>query len=509
MIPGAIFRGRRPDNGGQTGDSELLRRYVEEGSEPAFAELVRRHLDLVYAAALRRLGGDAHAAADVAQQVFIALARQASALTRCPVLPGWLYTTTRNVAVDFIRAEQRRRAREQEAHTMEELNSPNSGDAAWAQMRPMLDAAMDELSNADREAVLLRFFARRPFGEIGTALNLSEDAARMRVERALDKLNAFLAKRGVTSTSSALAAVLANQAAATAPSGLVATITGAVLTQAAAEAATGGAVATIIDIMSTTKIPLTIIGVVGVIVVGVTVVRRPENRAAAPEEFQLASQSPNRPASFVPAGSVSPRTGEMPLPPKAKKAPVGGKAVGDEWEKLTKELSAPGNTFFDPEYRITGKYPEGWAIRESGRWGAKENNVRFLDPEHPNVWPTLYYRINSESSQLSESEIDQWLREEAARKAASRLRSGLVNYTNGDLVACTIGDRPALAWTATFAFHGTNPHSTTPRGDALEEHFTLIYSPNCTALFFVQASKADMAAVRPKFDEMIKSTVLP
>lgn len=136
-------------------DRELLRRYAEERSEPAFAELVHRHLDLVYAAALRRLSGDAPAAADVAQQVFTALARQAASLTRCAVLPGWLYATTRNVVVDFIRTEQRRRACEQEAHTMHQLTSPPPPDAAWENLRLWLDAAIDELGDRDREAVLL------------------------------------------------------------------------------------------------------------------------------------------------------------------------------------------------------------------------------------------------------------------------------------------------------------------------------------------------------------------
>src|SRR5688572_30699093 len=94
----------------------LLRRYAREKSEAAFAELVRRHVDLVYSAALRRTNGDAHRAADVAQQVFTRLARDAAKLTGHTVLAAWLYTTTRNAAVDLIRAEQRRRTHEQEAH---------------------------------------------------------------------------------------------------------------------------------------------------------------------------------------------------------------------------------------------------------------------------------------------------------------------------------------------------------------------------------------------------------
>ena len=99
-------------------DAELIRRYAEEQSEEAFAELVQRHVPLVYSAALRRLAGDAHAAADVTQLVFTALARQATSLADCRVLPGWLYATTRNVTVDYVRREHRRRTREQEACAM-------------------------------------------------------------------------------------------------------------------------------------------------------------------------------------------------------------------------------------------------------------------------------------------------------------------------------------------------------------------------------------------------------
>ncbi|MBI5768041.1 MAG: sigma-70 family RNA polymerase sigma factor [Verrucomicrobia bacterium] len=230
-------------------DAELLRRYAEEKSEAAFTELVQRHLDLVYSAALRRLAGDAHAAADITQQVFTALARQADSLTRCAVLPGWLYATTRNVAVDFIRVEKRRRTREQEAHTMQQLNAA-SVSPEWENLRPTLDAAMDELSTADREAVLLRFFSRRSFGEIGVALKVSEDAARMRVERALEKLRTLLARRGVTSTATALSAALSSEAVVAAPAELARSVAGSALTAA------GGGLApalSLFELMSTTK----------------------------------------------------------------------------------------------------------------------------------------------------------------------------------------------------------------------------------------------------------------
>ena len=265
--PWRDFAGRRRHMEENITDSELLRLYAEEKSEQAFAALVQRHLDLVYSAALRRLAGDAHAAADVAQQVFIAVARQSGSLARGVVLPGWLYATTRNVAVDFIRAEQRRRAREQAAHTMHEMISTPSSDPAWEQMRPMLDAAMDELATSDREAVLLRFFARRPFGQIATTLNLSEDAARMRVERALDKLRALLARRGVTSTAAAFMTALSAEAVTVAPAKLAATVTASAIATAAA----GGSASLVsgaVAFMSTTKIAVGIAAVIAALAIG-------------------------------------------------------------------------------------------------------------------------------------------------------------------------------------------------------------------------------------------------
>ncbi|MES2697884.1 MAG: sigma-70 family RNA polymerase sigma factor, partial [Verrucomicrobiota bacterium] len=164
-------------------DPTLLRRYADERSEAAFAELVARHLPLVYTAAARRLSGDAHRAQDVAQLVFCALARDAHRLSRHATLTGWLYTTTRNAVVDVVRSERSRQAREKEAHAMQEISSdPEAAD--WSRLKPVLDDALDHLAATDREAVLLRFFQGRAFAEIGAALGLSEDTARKRVERA-------------------------------------------------------------------------------------------------------------------------------------------------------------------------------------------------------------------------------------------------------------------------------------------------------------------------------------
>lgn len=236
-----------------TDSIELLRGYVRERSEAAFAALIRQHVDLVYSAALRQVNGDGQTAQDVTQAVFTDLARKAPRLTRHTSLTGWLYTSTRYLAAKTRRTEQRRRTREQEAHAMNQLLQSAAPDPAWNELRPVLDEAMHDLSAADREAVLLRFFERRPLADIGTRLGLTESAARMRVQRALDKLRAALAKRGVTSTAVALATILAERAAEAAPAGLAARASHAAF---AAATVGGGLLTCLLNLFATSKVKL-------------------------------------------------------------------------------------------------------------------------------------------------------------------------------------------------------------------------------------------------------------
>jgi RNA polymerase sigma factor (sigma-70 family) len=239
-----------------TPDSELLSRYARTHSEDAFAELVRRHVNLVYSAALRQVNGDAHHAQDVAQTVFTDLARKASSLTRRETLTGWLYTSAHFAAAKIARTESRQRDRE-EKFMCEPMQNSGTGvspvhpapEADWQQLRPVLDDAMHELKEVDREAILLRFFENRQFAEVGAKLGLNENAARMRVERALEKLRDIFAKRGVT-TAAALASVISTNAVQLAPANLAATLT----TTSIAGAGTG--TFTLLKIMTATKLKL-------------------------------------------------------------------------------------------------------------------------------------------------------------------------------------------------------------------------------------------------------------
>src|SRR5437899_6290823 len=160
-----------------TDDRQLLRRYISEGSEEAFTEIVRQHTGLVYSAALRQVR-DPDLARDVAQNVFIHLAQKARSIPSGMVLAGWLHRDTRFTALDAIRSENRRARREQEAMVM---NTPDP--SGWENIRPLLDEALQELSPTDRDALLLRFFEQQDMAAVGAALGSSADAARKRVER--------------------------------------------------------------------------------------------------------------------------------------------------------------------------------------------------------------------------------------------------------------------------------------------------------------------------------------
>jgi len=221
-----------------TEDAELLSSYAAEQSEAAFAELTRRHVDLVHSAALRLMNGDLHAAQDVTQQVFTEVARQAKRLARHPALVGWLYTTTRLMASRMNRTEQRRQAREQEANMLNQLLHDDTPPVDWNRLRPVIEDAMHELDDGDRHAVLLRYFQNKTLNEVGAALNLTENAARMCVDRALDKLRGKLARHGITTTAAALAAVVAANAVQAAPAGLAATISAATVAGSAVQAST-------------------------------------------------------------------------------------------------------------------------------------------------------------------------------------------------------------------------------------------------------------------------------
>jgi hypothetical protein len=140
------------------------------------------------------------------------------------VLSARLQTATRNAALNLMISDQRRKACEAEALALNLVNAPREPEADWDRLRPLLDAAIDELPERDRAAVVLRFLEQRGFVDIGTALRVSEDAARMRTTRAPEKLRVALARRGITSTTAALGLLVSSQPIVAAPAGLAAAL---------------------------------------------------------------------------------------------------------------------------------------------------------------------------------------------------------------------------------------------------------------------------------------------
>ncbi len=235
-------------------DFQLLMRYARQNAEDAFAALVDRHLNLVFSAALRQVRSR-QLAEEVAQSVFIDLARQAQGLAPDTILTAWLYQVTRRTAIDVVRREARRQLREQVAV---EMNAMNAASSDWTQIEPLLDEAMQALDDTDRTAVLLRYFENKSLREVGQALDTTEDAARKRLGRAVDRLREFFAQRDMTIGASGLAVTISANAIQAAPAGLAATIsTATVLAGTAVGASTVIAATKTIAMTTIQKVLLT------------------------------------------------------------------------------------------------------------------------------------------------------------------------------------------------------------------------------------------------------------
>lgn len=244
-------------------DLDLLRQYARHRSEEAFASLVRRHLNLVYSAALRQVRSP-QLAEEVAQSVFTDLSRNAASFAAGTILAAWLYQVTRRTAIDVVRREVRRQARERIATEMNTMNAAASSD--WTHIEPLLDEAMEALDDTDRAAILLRYFENKSLREVGQTLGTSDDAAQKRVSRAVERLREFFTKRGVIVGASGLVLVISTNAVQAAPVGLAVTIS-----TAAAMAGTAASTSTAIAATKTiamTTLQKTIVGAMLAVAVG-------------------------------------------------------------------------------------------------------------------------------------------------------------------------------------------------------------------------------------------------
>jgi RNA polymerase sigma factor (sigma-70 family) len=258
-------------------DLELLAQYGRTKEPGAFAELVRRHVDWVYSASMRQVR-DRQLAEDVTQAVFIALAQKAASLHGDRPLSSWLMTVTRRAAINAVRSESRRRRHEQEAAVMRQEPAVIEPKPAWEEIAPVLDEQVLRLKQKDRDAVMLRFYERRSFAEVGVALGISEEAARKRVDRAVEQLRARLAQKGVTIGAGALAGVVSDRLVEQAPEGLAQSAV------AGGGAATGAGVIAkgALGTMTWMKVKVAVIVAVVSVLTGVALVATGPLRAPAP-----------------------------------------------------------------------------------------------------------------------------------------------------------------------------------------------------------------------------------
>ena len=292
-----------------TDTRQLLAEYAVNGSEAAFRELVARYINFVYSVALRLVDGDTQLAEDVTQTVFIALARKGHTLSSDVMLGGWLHQHTYHVATRAVRGEHRRQSREREAVEMNTLQDDSA--ANWRQVAPILDEAITQLGSEDRTAILLRFFEQHDFRSVGEVLGSNEDAARMRVNRALEKLHSLLTRRGVALSVAALATVLAAKAITAAPAGL------AVTASSVARAGAAAGTKTTLSFLKTMTMAKSQVGIVGAILVasGLTLlVVQHQAHVNLGEEHQSLRQQPG------PAGASD--TAGPPLPADYSKGAV-------------------------------------------------------------------------------------------------------------------------------------------------------------------------------------------
>src|SRR5437016_4634960 len=286
-------------------DMDLVRRYARCKSEEAFATLVSRHVNLVYSVALRQVR-DAHLAEEITRTVFIILARKARSLTSKTVISGWLYRTARYASAKALTMQRRRQHREQEAYMRSQLNETESD--AWTQIEPVLDTAMAQLGEKDHNAVVLRFFEGRNFKDISATLGTTEAGAKMRVNRALEKLRKFFTTRGLTFSAAAIAGAISANSVQAAPIGLATSVTAAAVKGTAVTTSTLTLIKTTLKIMAWTKLKTAVVvGAIAIFAAGtatVTIQRSKAKAGTSPFTFAGYGTPESSVQSMLWAGSI-------------------------------------------------------------------------------------------------------------------------------------------------------------------------------------------------------------
>jgi len=265
-------------------DMDLVREYAEQKSESAFSELVHRHINLVYSVAVR-FTGNFQDAQDVTQAVFITLAQKAKSLDQGTILTGWLYETTRFTAMKFLRSKARQQAREQVAYVQPTLNDSNT-ESVWKQLAPLLEEGMTRLSEKERTLLALRFFENKSGAETATILGIKEWAAHKRVNRAVERLQKFFVKRGVTSSAATIAGAIAANSVQAAPPALAKAAAAAALAHGATACGPTFTLIKALQLMAWTKTTIIATGIVGLATLSVIQHQRQVTLSAQNESLQ-------------------------------------------------------------------------------------------------------------------------------------------------------------------------------------------------------------------------------
>jgi uncharacterized protein (TIGR03435 family) len=379
-------------------DSSLIAEFNARRSEDAFAALVRQHVNLVFATALRQVG-DAGAAEEITQNVFVALAQAAGKLGSHPTIAGWLHQTALNKSREWLRGELRRRKREQIAVNLDLARA--EGDSVWSPLVLLLDEALLELRESDRQAVILHYMEGRTFQEVGSALGVGEDAARKRVNCCLDQLTHFFRRRGFAVPALAAGAPLFALSSHAAPAGLAASATTAGL--AAAHSAASTSTLTLIKgalkIMAWTKAKTAVAAGIGILLIAgtstIVVKEIQKNQDSQWDDGRLALDKAPRivriiPTKFPRQGRwATPNFGDARVIAKAATLPqIIGNAYGSGFSRTVYLASVPLR-----EYDFIANLPNGSkeALQKEikkrfglvGRRQTVETNVLFLKVKQP------------------------------------------------------------------------------------------------------------------------------